>query len=114
MLIAKNKIIFFDNDDQFIDYCLKKTPSFYTSDKVDVFGRKMLDTSNQTYMSSSLGSNDLVLNNYMNVYASLNMDETKGILYLDTITDENILFTKYEEVVEEPVETEEIHEKPEE
>lgn len=54
------------------------------------------------------------LNNYMNVYASLNMDETKGILYLDTITDENILFTKYEEVVEVPVETEEIHEKPEE
>ena len=40
--------------------------TFYTSDKVDVFGRKMLDTSNQTYMSSSLGSNDLVLNNYMN------------------------------------------------
>ena len=33
MLIAKNKIIFFDNDDQFIDYCFKKTPSFYTSDK---------------------------------------------------------------------------------
>ena len=33
MLIAKNKLIFFDNDDQFIDYCLKRTPSFYTSDK---------------------------------------------------------------------------------
>ena len=33
--------------------------TFYTSDKVDVFGRKMLDTSNQTYMSSSLGSNVL-------------------------------------------------------
>lgn len=41
------------------------------------------------------------LNNYMRIYASLNLDETKGILYLDTITDENILFTAYEDVPEE-------------
>lgn len=46
------------------------------------------------------------LNEYINIYASLNLDENKGILYLDTITDENILFTKYEEVVEEPVDEE--------
>ena len=45
------------------------------------------------------------LNNYARIYASLNLDQTKGILYLDTITDENILFTAYEDVAEDdPVE----------
>lgn len=43
------------------------------------------------------------LNDYMNIYASLELDKNKGILYLDTITDENILFTPYEEVKEEPI-----------
>lgn len=35
------------------------------------------------------------LNKYTEIYASLNMDSVKGILYLDTITDDNILFESY-------------------
>lgn len=47
------------------------------------------------------------LNQYNDIYASLNMDVTKGILYLDTITEENILFESYDSIKqstpEEPV-----------
>ena len=35
------------------------------------------------------------LNSYLDIYVSLNMNETKGLLYLDTITDDNILFESY-------------------
>lgn len=35
------------------------------------------------------------LNQYMGIYISLEMDKTKGTLYLDTITEENILFKSY-------------------
>ena len=35
------------------------------------------------------------LNEYFDIYISLNMQETKGLLYLDTITDDNILFESY-------------------
>ncbi len=38
------------------------------------------------------------LNQYNDIYASLNMDVTKGILYLDTITEENILFESYDSI----------------
>ncbi len=43
------------------------------------------------------------LNKYPTIYASLGMDETKGIVYLDTIIDERLLFKSYE-----TMETEEI------
>lgn len=36
------------------------------------------------------------LNDYMKIYASLKMDENKGTLYLDTITDDNIYFKSYQ------------------
>jgi hypothetical protein len=36
------------------------------------------------------------LNDYNKIYASLGMDQLKGTLYLDTITDENIYFESYE------------------
>ena len=35
------------------------------------------------------------LNKYPTIYASLGMDETKGIVYLDTIIDERLLFKSY-------------------
>ena len=35
------------------------------------------------------------LNKYMTIYVSLNMKDIKGLLYLDTITDDNILFESY-------------------
>lgn len=35
------------------------------------------------------------LNKYPTIYASLGMDETKGIIYLDTIIDERLLFKSY-------------------
>ena len=38
------------------------------------------------------------LNQYNDIYVSLNMDVTKGILYLDTITEENILFESYDSI----------------
>ena len=40
------------------------------------------------------------LNQYLEIYASLNMETVKGILYLDTITEENILFESYESAEE--------------
>lgn len=43
------------------------------------------------------------LNEYTKIYASLNMDQNKGTLYLDTITEENIYFEIYKEK-EEPEE----------
>ncbi len=39
------------------------------------------------------------LNQYLEIYASLNMETVKGVLYLDTITEENILFESYESVI---------------
>lgn len=36
------------------------------------------------------------LNDYMQIYASLGMDNVKGTLYLDTITEENIYFKSYD------------------
>ena len=40
------------------------------------------------------------LNQYLEIYASLNMETVKGVLYLDTITEENILFESYQSVAE--------------
>ena len=40
------------------------------------------------------------LNQYLEIYASLNMETVKGVLYLDTITEENILFESYESAEE--------------
>lgn len=39
---------------------------FYSDDRIDVFGRKMLNTENQVYMSYSSGSNNFVLEKYLN------------------------------------------------
>lgn len=36
------------------------------------------------------------LNDYLEIYASLGMDQTKGTLYLDTITEENIYFKSFD------------------
>lgn len=38
------------------------------------------------------------LNLYNTIYASLGMDTSKGILYLDTITEDNIYFKSYETI----------------
>lgn len=48
------------------------------------------------------------LNEYLKIYASLNMDLIKGVLYLDTITEDNIYFKTYEEIEEEPPLEEEV------
>ncbi len=40
------------------------------------------------------------LNQYLEIYASLDMETVKGVLYLDTITEENILFESYQSVAE--------------
>ena len=40
------------------------------------------------------------LNQYLEIFASLNMETVKGILYLDTITEENILFESYQSVAD--------------
>lgn len=40
--------------------------NFYTNNNIDVFGRQMLDTENQVFLSYSSGSNNDVLKNYMN------------------------------------------------
>lgn len=41
------------------------------------------------------------LNEYNKIFASLGMDTTKGALYLDTITDDNIYFKSYETIAKE-------------
>ena len=47
------------------------------------------------------------LNKYTTIYASLGMDQTKGIVYLDTIIDERLLFKSYETIaLEEKIEQE--------
>ncbi len=46
------------------------------------------------------------LNNYFDIYVSLNMQQTKGLLYLDTITDDNILFESYTSIEQARVEKE--------
>lgn len=47
------------------------------------------------------------LNSYNQIYASLAMDDEKGILYLDTITEENIYFKSYDTIAKEEKEAEE-------
>lgn len=55
------------------------------------------------------------LNQYIEIYISLEMDKVKGTLYLDTITEENILFTSYESAKkEEQKETKDTKDKKEE
>lgn len=44
------------------------------------------------------------LNKYETIYASLGMDQTKGIVYLDTIIDERLLFTSYDTIKQEELE----------
>jgi cell division septal protein FtsQ len=52
------------------------------------------------------------LNKYTTIYASLGMDQTKGIVYLDTIIDERLLFKSYETIaLEEKIEQEKEEEK---
>ena len=46
------------------------------------------------------------LNNYLDIYVSLKMNEVKGLLYLDTITDDNILFESYTAIEQEQKEKE--------
>ena len=46
------------------------------------------------------------LNDYYDIYISLNMNETKGLLYLDTITEDNILFESYTSIEQERLEKE--------
>ncbi len=41
------------------------------------------------------------LNEYNKIFASLGMDTTKGALYLDTITEDNIYFKSYETIAKE-------------
>ena len=43
------------------------------------------------------------LNDYNKIYISIGMDQVKGTLYLDTITDDNIYFKSYEEMPAEQV-----------
>ena len=54
------------------------------------------------------------LNKYETIYASLGMDQNKGIVYLDTIIDERLLFTSYDTIKEETEITEEEKENKEE
>ena len=44
------------------------------------------------------------LNDYFDIYVSLNMQQTKGLLYLDTITDDNILFESYTSIEQAQIE----------
>ncbi len=44
---------------------LGRSYTFYCDDTIDVFGRRMLDTQNQVYMSTSSGANNQVLGNYL-------------------------------------------------
>ena len=41
------------------------------------------------------------LNKYPTIYASLDMDKVKGVVYLDTIIDERLLFKSYDTIKEE-------------
>lgn len=54
------------------------------------------------------------LNKYTTIYASLGMDKTKGIVYLDTIIDERMLFKSYDTIKEETKEVEKKEDKKEE
>lgn len=47
------------------------------------------------------------LNKYNEIYASLGMDKEKGILYLDTITEDNIYYKSYDTIAKEAKEAEE-------
>lgn len=46
------------------------------------------------------------LNKYTTIYTSLNMDEIKGVVYLDTIIDERLLFKSYDTIKQEQQEAE--------
>ncbi len=50
------------------------------------------------------------LNKYTTIYVSLEMDKTKGVVYLDTIMDESLLFISYETLEKERLEKEQEHE----
>ena len=54
------------------------------------------------------------LNKYTTIYASLGMDTTKGIVYLDTIIDESVLFISYDTIEKEKQEEQKKEEKKEE
>ena len=54
------------------------------------------------------------LNNYFDIYVSLNMQQTKGLLYLDTITDDNILFESYTSIEQERIAKEQAQKEAEE
>lgn len=53
------------------------------------------------------------LNKYTTIYASLDMDTTKGVVYLDTMIDERLLFKSYETIASEKVNEETNEEKTE-
>lgn len=53
------------------------------------------------------------LNDYKTIYTSLNMDTTKGFLYLDTITEDKIYFKSYETAEKEQEEAEKLKENEE-
>ena len=57
----------------------------------------LMNDSNTVYIDTA---NIKRLNQYLEIYASLNMETVKGVLYLDTITEENILFKSYESAEE--------------
>ena len=54
------------------------------------------------------------LNKYTTIYASLGMDTTKGIVYLDTIIDESVLFISYDTIEKDNQEEQKKEEKKEE
>jgi cell division septal protein FtsQ len=54
------------------------------------------------------------LNKYNTIYVSLELDKIKGIIYLDTIIDERLLFKSYDTIANEEVPKEETEEKEEE
>ncbi len=57
---------------------------------------KLIMNDNNTVMIDTV--NVRKLNKYMDIYISLNMKDIKGVLYLDTITDDNILFESYSSI----------------
>lgn len=54
------------------------------------------------------------LNDYLDIYISLNMQEVKGLLYLDTITDDNILFESYTSIEQAKIDKEQAEKEKEE
>lgn len=54
------------------------------------------------------------LNKYTTIYVSLGMDTTKGVVYLDTIMDDSLLFISYDTIAKEEAEAKEKEEKEDE